>query len=87
MWDDFRIKVRGSLELRSKACDDKEELEQRLGPRLQHIAQHLYNIMVHRDLTDFEMTKFVAIELSPEAIEFAVQDVHSFIEAYKHFFP
>lgn len=84
---DFRINLKGSLELRSEACIHKERLERRLGPRLQHIAQHLYNIVVHRDLNDFDATKFVAIELSPECIAFANQDVHAFIETYKHFFP
>lgn len=87
LWDDFQIRVNGSLELRLKACESKAELEQRYGPRMQHIACHLYNIIVHRDLTDFDMTKFVAIELSTECIEFANQDVHAFIETYKLFFP
>lgn len=87
LWTDYQIPVKGYVELREKATFCKEELERRLGSRLQHIAQHLYFIYVHRDLTDFDATKFVALELSEEAIEFAVQDVHSFIETCKHFFP
>lgn len=70
-----------------KYAMNKEVLEERLGDRLQHIAQHLYNVWVHRDLTDFDMTKFVEIELEPESIEFAAADAHVFIEIYKHFFP
>lgn len=87
LWNDYRITVTEWFELRWTAMLRKDELEQRYGSRLQHIAHHLHNIVMYRDMPDFDMRNFEADELSPESISFAAADVHSFIETYKLFHP
>lgn len=83
LWDDFKIPVQRTADLRNLAMRQKA-----LGNDLpRSLAGKIRDIYLNRDKSHSELRKWLAEELLQRDIDFATKDVYASIEIHKEMIP